>query len=353
MNNLSSKQTVYKQPNPPLVSICIPVYNSERTIVSTLQSILNQTYQNLEIIIVDNASTDNTLDLVGKLTDPRIIIYKNSVNIGAEKNFSKCIELATGDYIAIFHSDDLYKPEMVQKQVQAFQENPSIGAVFTLANQINEQGEVIGEYKLPVELKNNGTYCFSEIINLILKKGNFLLCPSAMVRGGLYKELSPFNVEKFGTSADLDMWWRILEKCSITVLNEKLMNYRISKTQGGFSYNYLRTDEADFFKVIDYHLSTKVHTIKNIPDSALNNYELHRYADNVTRAVNYINEGQTQNAKKLLKQSISTEIFKAALNQIEKPEYMAFLPFGVMLLVSTYIGLGQYICKMFVRLRYK
>ncbi|MCO5383612.1 MAG: glycosyltransferase [Methanosarcina barkeri] len=170
MNNSSSKQTVYKQPNPPLVSICIPVYNSEKTIVSTLQSILNQTYQNLEIIIVDNASTDNTLDLIGKLTDPRIIIYKNSVNIGAEKNFSKCIELATGDYIAIFHSDDLYKQEMVQKQVQAFQENPSIGAVFTLANQINEQGEVIGEYKLPVELKNNGTYCFSEIINLILKK---------------------------------------------------------------------------------------------------------------------------------------------------------------------------------------
>ncbi|MCO5383611.1 MAG: hypothetical protein NHB15_17310 [Methanosarcina barkeri] len=60
--------------------------------------------------------------------------------------------------------------------------------------------------------------------------------------------MSPFNVEKFGTSADLDMWWRILEKGSITVLNEKLMNYRISKTQGGFLYNNLRTDEADFLR---------------------------------------------------------------------------------------------------------
>lgn len=348
MSNLSSKQTVYKQP---LVSICIPVYNSEKTIVSTVQSIVNQTYQNLEIIIVDNASTDHTLAFLEKFTDPRINIYKNDINIGAERNFSKCIELATGDYIAIFHADDLYNSEMVQKQVQAFQENSFVGAVFTLANRINYQGEVIGEYKLPVESKNNGIYCCSEIITLVLKKGNFLVCPSAMVKSELYKKLAPFNVDKFGTSADLDMWLRILERCPITILNEKLMSYRISKIQGGFLYNHLRTDEADFFKVIDYYLSKKIR-IKNIPNSALNNYKFQRYTDNVIRAVNYINKGQSQNAKKLLKQSISTELFRIALKGIEKSKDLAFLPFGVMLLVLIDFGLEQYICKMFIRLLY-
>lgn len=349
MNSLSSKPKVYKQP---LVSICIPVYNAEKTVVNTLQSILNQTYQNLEIIIVDNASTDNTLNLIGKITDLRLAIYRNSVNIGAERNFSKCIELATGDYIAIFHADDLYKSDMVQKQVQVFLEKPFIGAVFTMANRINEHDEVTGEYKLPFELKNKDTYYFSEIITSRLRNGNFLICPSAMVRSEIYKELAPFNVEKFGTAADLDMWLRILGKCPVAILDEKLMNYRISNIQGGFLYNCLRTEEEDFFKVLDYHLSFMTCTIKDIPNDALNNYEFLRYMDNVVRAVNYINKGQSKNAKTLLEQSFSTKIFMVAMSRIKKPRFLIFLVIGSMLLVLTYLGLEQYICKMLARLQY-
>lgn len=350
MNSLSSKPKVYKQP---LVSICIPIYNAEKTVVNTLQSILNQTYQNLEIIIVDNASTDHTLDLLGKFTDPRMKIYKNNTNIGAEKNFSRCIELATGKYIAIFHSDDLYKPNIVQKQVQAFQDNPSIGAVFTIANLINEHDKVIGEFKLPVDLKKRGTYSFSEIFISTLRNENFLICPSAMVRSEIYKELIPFNVERFGTSADLDMWLRILERHPIAILNEKLMSYRISSMQGMFLYNYSRTDEADFFKVIDYYFSIRAFNIKDIPNSALDYYEFHRYADNVTRTVNYINTGQSQDAKKLLKKSISTKVFRIAMSCIEKPKFLAILVLGIVLLVLTYLGLEQYICKRIHQLRYR
>jgi len=103
---VSDPNSKQKLSNQPLVSICIPTYNAKKTVVQTVQSILNQTYKNLEIIIVDNASTDNTLDLLQKFKDPRIKIYKNIKNIGAEKNFSRCIELAKGKYIAIFHADD-------------------------------------------------------------------------------------------------------------------------------------------------------------------------------------------------------------------------------------------------------
>jgi len=101
----------YKQQ--PLVSICMPVYNAENTITETIHSILEQTYGNMEILIVDNASTDNTPSLLKEFNDPRLKIYWNDVNIGAEKNFSKAVHLASGEYIAIFHSDDLYLPEMV------------------------------------------------------------------------------------------------------------------------------------------------------------------------------------------------------------------------------------------------
>ena len=343
----------------PLVSICIPTYNAERTVVSTIQSILNQTYQNLEIIIVDNASTDNTLVLLQKFDDTRIQIYKNSKNIGAEKNWSRCIELAIGEYIAIFHADDLYMPDMVQKQMQAFQDNPSIDAVFTMANHINDRDEVISEHKLPVELKGKEIYYFHEIFISILRNLNFLMCPSAMVRSEIYKELAPFNDEWFGTSADLDMWLKILEKHPIAILDEKLMSYRISnavivkigevyfklkRTQGSNLYRHLRTEQADFFKVMDYYLSVKSGDL-DIPQSALNKYELLRSRDNITRAVNHLVKGQSQDAKKLLKESFAITVFRAMVGYMGKPRFLAHWILGAMLLVFVYFGLGGYLGK--------
>ncbi|MCK4735414.1 MAG: glycosyltransferase [Methanophagales archaeon] len=329
----------------PLVNVCIPTYNAEKTVVSTLQSILNQTYQNLEIIVVDNASTDNTLALLQKFDDTRIQIYKNSKNIGAEKNWGRCIELASGEYIAIFHADDLYKRDMIKKQVQAFQDNPAIGAVFTTYNHINDRGEIIGEsILLPAELRGKEIYYFPEIFIPILRNRNFLMCPSAMVRSEVYKELAPFNDELFGTSADLDMWLRILERHPIAILDEKLMSWRVSKAQGSYRFRYLRTEQADFFKVMDFYLSVKSGDL-NIPNSALNKYELQRSMDNIMRAVNHLIKGKSEDARKLLKESFSGKVFRVALNHIEKPKFLAFWVFGVMLLVLVYFRLGRYLGK--------
>lgn len=349
MSNSNSKQ---KLSNQPLVSICIPTYNAEKTVVQTVQSILNQTYQNLEIIIVDNASTDNTLNLLQKFKDPRIKIYRNTTNIGAEKNFSKCVELAKGKYIAIFHADDLYMPDMVEKQIRAFQDNPTIGAVFTMANLINTCGEIIGGGKLPVKLRGKGIYYFPEMFLSLLENASFFVTPSAMVESELYKKLVPFNVEKFGTSADLDMWLRILEEQPITILDEKLMSYRISYTQGTYQLGYVRTEQADFFKVIDYYLSVKSDAL-NIPCSTLNRYELRRSIDNIRCAVNCLAEGQSQDAKKLLKESFSANIFKTTIGSNRRFYSIVYLIFGIMLLVLTHLELGAYLGKRLRHLRYK
>jgi glycosyltransferase involved in cell wall biosynthesis len=365
MNNPSSKQGRHNQP---LVSICIPTYNAEKTVVSTFQSILNQTYQNLEIIVVNNASTDNTLALLQQFKDPRIKIYTNEENIGGERNWSRCIGLASGEYIAIFHSDDLYMPEMVEKQVQTFHDNPSVGAVFTMANHINERGEIIGEsILLPAELKGKGIYYFSEIFIAILGNLNFLMCPSAMVRNEIYKELAPFNIERFGTSADLDMWLMILKRHPIAILDEKLMCYRISNkvivkigeeyfglkpTPTSNWYMHLHTEQANFFKVMDFYLSVKPLGDLDIPQSALNKYELLRSRDNITRGVNHLIKGQSQDAKKLLRKSFSSEVFRAMLGYMGKPRFLAYWILGAMLLVLVYFGLGRYLGKRLYRLRY-
>jgi len=341
MTNPNGKQGPCNQP---LVSICIPTYNAEKTVMSTLQSILNQTYQNLQILVVDNASTDNTRGLLQQINDHRLVIHKNEGNIGGEQNWSKCIQLANGEYIAIFHADDLYMPNIVEKQVQAFQGNPAIGAVFTLARRINDHGEVVGKTKLPVKLRGKRVYHFPDIFISILGNWNFLMCPSAMVRGKLYKELTPFDWDKFETSADLDVWLRILEKHPIAILDEKLMSYRISNMRGSYLTRYLRTEQADFFKVMDYHLGVKS-SVLDIPRRALNEYEFRRSMDNLRCAENYLINRQLGDAKRLLKKLLSVTVFRGAMGNITEPGLLSYWIFGIMLLILVYLGLGRYLGK--------
>jgi glycosyltransferase involved in cell wall biosynthesis len=140
-------------PLKPLVSICIPAFNSEETIASTIQSILAQTYNNLEIIVLDNASTDNTPDVISKFNDKRLILIRNEINIGAEANFTKGVNLAKGEFVALFHADDIYDHQIIEKQVHVFEKYPEVGAVFTMAQYINDQRKIIGHSKLPVRIK--------------------------------------------------------------------------------------------------------------------------------------------------------------------------------------------------------
>ena len=329
----------------PLVSICIPTYNSAKSLRESLDSIVKQTYSNKEIIISDNASTDETEKIVKEYVEKyKIKYYRNEKNIGGEANFNRCIELAQGEYIAIYHSDDIYLPNMVEKQVQAFQKSPAIGAVFTMVSLINSKNEVIGKVKLPSKLKGKYVYDFPEIFFSVLENLNFLVCPSAMVRGKIYKELMPFNEQKFGTSADLDMWLRILESHPIAILDEKLMSYRISKAQGSYLSRYLRTEQADFFKVMDYYLANKVTNI-GIPKNELNKYEFLRSIDKIRCAVNYIIQGNEKDARRLLKESFSANVFRGAIGNVRKPKFLAYWIFGLMLLGLVYLGLGKHLGK--------
>jgi len=337
----------------PLVSICVPTYNSAKYLKECLDSIVKQTYLNKEIIVSDNASTDETEKIVKEYVEKyKVKYYRNDKNIGAEANFTRCVELATGKFIAIFHADDLYLPDIIQKQVQIFQENPSIGAVFTRASFINNLGKIIGESNLPVELRNKKIYHFSEIFLSILCSLNFLVCPSAVVRGEIYKELVPFNEKKFGTSANLDMWLIILEKYPIAISKEKLMNHRISDTHGSFQLRYLRTEKADFFKVMDCYLANKVNNM-DIPRNVLNKYEFLRSIDKIRCAVNYLIQGKEKDTKRLLKESFSVDIFWGAIGTVKKPTFLAYWIFGAILLGLICFGLEKYIGKSLYYLLYR
>src|SRR3990170_7727880 len=109
--------------NKSLVSICIPTYNSARYLRQCLDSIASQTYKNVEVIISDNASTDDTVSIINEYMNKYgFKLNINPVNIGACANFNKLISLARGKYIAIYHADDVYEQTIVEESVRVLDE---------------------------------------------------------------------------------------------------------------------------------------------------------------------------------------------------------------------------------------
>lgn len=298
----------------PLVCICVPTYNAGKTIRETLVSIVDQSYRNLTILIVDNASQDDTLDVVETFSDPRISIHRNDVNVGGEGNFNRCIQLAKGKYTAIYHADDVYEPQMVARQVAFLEVNPKAGAVFTEASLIDDDGKVIGSLGIPRNLVSKGPlYDFETVFKSVLKNSNFLICPSAMVRTDVYqRDVRRWHGEAFKTSADLDVWLRISQSHSIGICPERLMRYRISLSQYSAKLR-ARTWQSDLFLVMDYYLSME--KVKNflLPQDWIYYARLQR-TDRIARAINLYLIDRERDALTLCRNTLDVDAWRAAMS---------------------------------------
>ncbi len=298
----------------PLVCICVPTYNAAVTVRETLESILTQTYPNLVVHVSDNASTDETLIVVESIPDARIHVHRQSENIGAEGNFTKCIQLATGKYTAIFHADDVYDPVIVAKQVAFLEAAPDVGAVFTGARTIDENGVLLGSIgRAPGGSGSVVRYSFRELLQTMLLHHNFLICPSAMVRTELYQEqIKEWGSSLFNSASDVDTWLRLANLHPIAVLNEPLMRYRISRAQ----YSHLnrnRTERADFFLVMDDYLA-RPEVIELLSENDFRNFHRLERHDSVARAINLTTLGKFSEAKTLLKNAQCWDTVVAAIN---------------------------------------
>ena len=130
----------------PLVTIGIPTYNrADKFLKDAFKSALSQTYPNLEILVSDNCSTDNTEALINQLSDSRVRYYRHETNIGAANNFNFCVDQAKGDYFLLLHSDDLIDPDFIDSCMQAAEYSDRYGIIRTGARTIDAMGKVIKE----------------------------------------------------------------------------------------------------------------------------------------------------------------------------------------------------------------
>ena len=297
----------------PRVCICIPTYNADATIGATLRSILAQTYTNLAILVVDNQSTDGTLGVVQSFDDARITVHRNPVNLGGEGNFNRCIELAKGKYTAIYHADDIYEPEMVAAQVEFLESHPQARAVFTEAALIDQSDNFIGEIRQPASLAASGPlHYFPEVLKAVLEHSNFFICPSVMALTSVYHDdIKVWRGDLFGSSADLDVWFRMLQKGPVGILPRKTMCYRISQRQWSAKVR-IDTNRSAFFNVIDFYLA-KDEVQKLLMDADLLNYERLERRDRVMRAANAMVAKQPDLARKLCPDIFTLKALRAAL----------------------------------------
>lgn len=279
----------------PLVCICIPNYNNETTISKTLDSILNQTYSNVIIKVFDNASTDGSLKILKEYENKysNFTVFINEENIGGEANFTRCIENMDGVYSAIYHSDDIYMPTMIEEEVKALQNN-DISAVFTNANIIDKNDKIINKINIPHEFINKTNYTqisFIELIKSNMKNDNFLVCPTAMAKTEIYKEyIKSWDGSQYKSATDTSIWLKFAYLGKIGLLTKELINYRYSLDS--FSYRRLRTrvTSKDYFLVMDDYL-TKEEVKKNISNEDYNNYKFLKFKDNVVIKRNSIING--------------------------------------------------------------
>lgn len=205
----------------PLVSVIIPCYNTEKYVEQAVRSIMNQSYKNLEIIVTDDCSTDNSFEILKKLADEdsRIKLFRNESNLKIVKTLNKMIDLANGKYIARMDADDISLSMRIEKQVKFMEENPDFAICGTNAWIINENNSVIGKSYLPVKLDD---------VNIYIEYASPFFHPAVMLRASIFKK-NLYN-EKYLYAEDFELWKRILLLGKGSNLKEKLFAYRILNT---------------------------------------------------------------------------------------------------------------------------
>lgn len=206
----------------PKVTIILTSFNHDKYINEAINSAINQTFSDFELIIWDDASTDKSWDIINQYSDCRIKSFRNEEQKRGICNINKVIsEIASGEYIAIHHSDDVWELEKLAKQVAFLDSNPEVGASFTWVQIIDENG-----------VKSNGDWFDQENksrwewLNLLFIGQNRLNHPSVLIRKQCYQDVGMY---RYGLAqiADAEMWSRVLLKFPIHIIQEKLTRHRL------------------------------------------------------------------------------------------------------------------------------
>jgi glycosyltransferase involved in cell wall biosynthesis len=219
----------------PTVSVLVKSYNHARYARQTIESVLSQSFQDFEIVVTDDASTDGTAQVVRGFADPRIRLDVFRENQGISAAMNATIGRARGRYLAILNSDDWALPERLARQVAFLDANPLVSAVFGLPLMVNEQGAPLPPYDGFLAPLRDQDFSHRWWLRQFFLGGNCLCAPTAMIRREVYATTGLYDV-RLTNLQDLDMWVRmLLAGHALHMLDQQVTAFRVRDNHANMS----------------------------------------------------------------------------------------------------------------------
>jgi glycosyltransferase involved in cell wall biosynthesis len=218
----------------PKVSVIIPTYNRSGYLNEAIQSVLFQDYTDWEIIVTDNASTDDTEQLMKSYNDERILYYRNDENIGVVANYNKALKLATGEYIHVFCDDDKMEQGAIKSKVEILEKYPNVGLVHSDINIMDTDSNITPDAHWATMVWSKWSFYHSgdrlfpkrEYHKFLLRIFNIISMPAVMFRRSAIKDVGYFD-EGSKYIIDWQYWLKLTLFWDVYFIDKKLVSYRI------------------------------------------------------------------------------------------------------------------------------
>lgn len=252
------------------ISIILPAYNAEQTLIETIESVQNQTYSDWELIAIDDGSTDHTLNLLKEIPDPRIQVFSYA-NGGVSMARNRGITHATGDYIAFLDADDLWTEDKLELQLAALKNNPQAGVAYSWVVYFNPERET--QYpSIPLHFEGN-VYGDLLLTNFLANGSNPLITREAVASVGEFDSTFPH-------CADWDYYLRLADECHFVVVPKHQVFYRQSS---GSMSSKVDDIEHQLLTMFEKHFTTispvEYHRLQPQSLASVYQYCAHKYLE--------------------------------------------------------------------------
>jgi len=274
-----------------LVTVILSSLNHAKYLAAAIESVLNQTFADFELFIVDDASDDGSWEIIQEFKDPRIVAIRNPRRMRAAFGFNEVIKnRASGEFIAIHHSDDVWALDKLEKQLAFLDSRPEVGAVFSQAEIIGEDGFPFADaehfYYSIFRQKNRSRF---EWLRYFFFSGNCLCHPSMLARRTVLIDAGLYD-RRLGQLTDFDMWIRVCMRYPIHVFDTPLVKFRVragEANESGFRLESIVRGKNEWLHVLRNYVTIQserdLHAVfpeirDSFPPGSPPHYQLARHA---------------------------------------------------------------------------